>query len=329
MLHPAIKVLSAAVVAAALFTAVITVGSRTALGNDPFAPMVQTSQPQKKAKNEAQAPADDAAEQQQIKDDEKLLQDAKMAIDGKALVAQLRSLIPVAGDENKVVKLFQKLGSENFREREQAAKTLIEYGPLAIPILQRLMPSAPLEVRLRAENCLKALEARSPVALAAAVVRLLKVRAPAEAVTVLLEYAPYAPEADELLDTVYTLAITNGKVHPAIASALKDGLPTRRAIAAVLLGRFGNAEQRAQVAALLEDKDPGVRFRAAQGLVASGNRNALPALVQTLAQESEPLAEFAEEILIQVAGKSAPKDAFGSNSARTCRSWPNRRSIWR
>jgi HEAT repeat protein len=314
MLHPAIKMVSAPVVAAALVTTVIAVGLELALGNDPFARMVQTSQPQKKAKDEAQAPADDTAEQQ-IKDDEKLLQDAKLATNGKALVEQLRSWIPVAGDENKVAKLFQKLDSGNFKEREQAAKALVEYGPRAIPILQRLMPGAPLEVRLRAENCLKAVEARSPAALAAAAVRLLKVRAPAEAVTVLLEYAPYAPEADELLDTVYTLAISKGKVHPAIVSALKDELPTRRAIAAALLGRFGNAEQKTQVAALLHDKDPEVRFRAAHGLVASGNRSALPALVQTLAEGSQPLAEFAEEILIQVAGKNASKDTLDSDEA--------------
>jgi hypothetical protein len=255
---------------------------------------------------------------QQMHDDEKLLKDAKIATDAKGLLEYLRYLTPGPDDENRVGDLFKQLGSPKFQEREKATLDLIAAGPKIMPVLKRLVPGAPLEVRLRAERCLKALEAKSPAALAASAVRLIKVRAPAGAVPALLEFAPHAPDefvSDEILDAVFTLGVRKGNLDPALDAALKDVQPARRAIAAVLLGRFGNDKQRLLVGALLDDKDAEVRFRAAQGLVAKGERQALPILVEILQQASYDLAERAEEILTQVAGTTAPKVYLSAEAA--------------
>jgi hypothetical protein len=261
---------------------------------------------------------EDRAIQQQIQDDEKLLREAKVATDTKGLLEFLSRLTPAPDDEQKVVELFKQLGAGKFQEREKATTALIAVGPKVIPILKRLLPGAPLEVRMRAERCLKTLEAKSPAVLASATVRLLKVRVPAGAVTALLDFAPYAPDeyvAEELLDAVYTLGVRKGKLDPALDAALKDAQPARRAIAAVLLGRFGSDAQRKLVVALLEDKDVEVRFRAAQGLLAKGERGALPVLVEMLKQAPFGVAERAEEILVQVAGPTAPKVGLGTEEA--------------
>jgi hypothetical protein len=261
---------------------------------------------------------EDPSVAQQIRDDEKLLQEAKLGHDAKALLDLLRQMTPAAEDEKKIGELFGQLGAAKFQEREQATVALIAVGPKAIPILKRLLPGAALEVRMRAERCLKTLEAKSPAALTAAAVRLIKVRAPAAAVGALLEFVADAPDesvAEEILEAVYTLGVHKGKVDPALDAALRDANPPRRAIAAVLLGRYGNDEQRKLVRALLEDKDLEVRFRAAQGLLARGDRNTLPVLVEVLKQAPYDLAERAEEILLQVAGATAPKSALGSDEA--------------
>src|SRR5437879_221076 len=77
------------------------------------------------------------------------------------------------------------------------------------------------------------------------------------AVPVLLEFVAHAPDdavGEEVLDAVYALGVSKGKLHPAVTAALDDPAPGRRAVAAVLLGRFGDAAQRQAVVALLEDK---------------------------------------------------------------------------
>jgi hypothetical protein len=251
-------------------------------------------------------------------DDEKILQAAKVGTDGPALLAHLRSLSPTAEDEQKVGELFKQLGSSKFNEREKATADLTAMGPKVIPLLKEKLPGSTLEVRMRAERCIKVLEDKSPAAVASAAVRLLKVRKPGTAVSSLLDFVPYAPDeavAEEVLDAVYTLGVTNGKTDDAVANALKDAHPARRAIAAVLLGRFGNYGERKAVAALLTAKEPEVRYRAAQGLLGAGDRTALPVLVDSLKSDPFPLAERAEELLQQVAGKSAPKVSLTSDEA--------------
>jgi hypothetical protein len=261
---------------------------------------------------------EDKSALRQIQDDEKLLKDAKVSTETKDLLAFLRYLTPNADDEKTVLEQFKELSSTKFQEREKATVALIAAGPKIIPLLKRLVPGTALEVRMRVERCLKALEAKSPAALASAAVRLIKVRAPAGAVAGLLEFAPHAPDefvADEILDAVYTLGVRQGKVDAALDAALKDAQPARRAIAAVLLGRFGNDAQRLLVLALLNDKDAEVRFRAAQGLAAKGERTALPVLVEILKQAPYGLAERAEEMLLQAAGATAPKASLGTEEA--------------
>jgi hypothetical protein len=261
---------------------------------------------------------EDKSALQQIQDDEKLLKDAKVSTKTKDLLDFLRSLTPNAGDEKAVLAHCKELGSEKFQEREKATVALIAFGPKIIPLLKQSLPGTPLEVRMRIERCIKALEAKSPAVLASAGVRLVKVRAPTGAVAALLEFAPHAQDefvAEEILDAVYTLGAAKGKLDAALDTALKDAQPARRAIAAVLLGRFGNDGQRMFVVALLNDKDTEVRLRAAQGLLAKGERTALPVLVEILKQAPYGLAERAEEILVQAAGPTAPKAALGTEEA--------------
>jgi HEAT repeat protein len=255
---------------------------------------------------------------QQIKEDEATLKAAKIDTDGANLLKYLRSLVPTPEAEAKAKELFQKLGSENFKEREQATTDILGLGPKVVPVLKQMLPGSVLEVRMRAESCIKKLEDKSPASNTSAVIRLLKARRPEGTVAGLLEFSSYAPDegvVEDILDATYGVGLHHGKIDPALDKALASKSPAARAIAAVLLGRFGNDGQRKAVADLLDDKSPEVRFRAAQGLLAHGDRAMLPVMLDNLKSAPRPLAERAEEILMQIADKSAPKATLGTDDA--------------
>ncbi len=236
--------------------------------------------------------------------------------------------MPTAEDEKEIEALFRQLDSASFKERQRASTGLIALGPRMVPVVKRLMQSGPpLEVRRRAEACILAVQKKFSPALTAAAVRLVKVRKPAGASAALLEFAPFAPDdlvAEEVLDSLTTLGIVNKQVEPALVVALRDPQAKRREIAALLVGGFGTPAQRKIVAKLLDDKDLAVRFRAAQGLIGAGTRAALPVLVDSLRRGPEELAELAEDILLQLAGTTAPKIRFaaeGSNRDQCHQAW--------
>jgi hypothetical protein len=255
---------------------------------------------------------------QQVADDEKLLKAAKIDTDGAGLLHYLVSLTPTKDDVAKVGELFKLIDSDKFKEREQASADLTAMGPKVIPVLRGLIPGATLEVRMRAERCIKVLEEKSPAVMSAAAVRLLKARKPEGAVAALLKFAPHAADeavTEEILDAVYSLGVIKGKINPALVAALGDQAPAPRAIAAVLVSRFGTDDQRQAARDLLDDKNPEVRFRVAQGLLARGDRAMLPILVDSLHNAPRPVAERAEEMLMQIADKTAPKQSLGLDDA--------------
>src|SRR5207237_1024784 len=102
-----------------------------------------------------------------------------------------------------------------------------------------------------------------------------------------------------------------GLPDPLLEPALADLAPARRAAAALVLGRAGTRHQRALVHLLLDDPDPGVQLRAAQGLLLGRDRTAVPALIGLLAKAPMLIAEQAEDVLMELAGKTAPTVSVG------------------
>ena len=107
----------------------------------------------------------------------------------------------------------------------------------------------------------------------------------------------------------------------AVVAALKDRFVSRRGAAAVVVGRSGTPEQRAEVQSLLADADPRVRFRAAQGLLAGRDRAALPALVALVKDGPPDLAFQADELLSCALGPRVPHAPYGDDvmSRQACK----------
>src|SRR5262249_6779591 len=147
------------------------------------------------------------------------------------------------------------------------------------------------EVAKRVDACLKAIESSSRLGFA--VVRLLGRRAPEGAAAALLRFVPYA--ADEYLEetvwfTLVGLARKEGQIDKSFEAALQDRLGKRRAAAAFILARYGTARQQAAAAKLLEDAEPRVQLRTAQGLLGAKDKRALPTLIAVLGAEDLALA---------------------------------------
>jgi HEAT repeat protein len=252
-------------------------------------------------------------------EDRPLLRNAGFATDTAALLRFLHIHSRADIRPERIRELVRLLGSDDFDEREKASEELAAIGPPAlVPLRKAVGRRADPEVVRRARTCLKAIERRDRPALCLAAVRLLVKRRPARAAAALLRYLPSA--ADETAEEgvvrgLADLAGKSGKVDPVFLSALKDTAPARRAIAACLVGRVGNAGQRAAVRRLLKDDSPLVRLRAAQGLLAGQDRAALPVLATLLDQPDTAIAWQAEELLRWAAGESAPDAVVGAGAA--------------
>lgn len=236
--------------------------------------------------------------------DAQTLRAAKVAIDGPRLLDFFRRQIPTLAKQKRLQKLIDDLGSDHFEVRERASEALVHLGPAALFALRRAANSTDLEVRLRALRCIESLHADLTVATAAA--RMLRrVRLPDETLTVLLAYLPYTPNIDieeELLTTLVVVGVEHGRARPAILASLTDKEPSRRAAAALIVGRLGTEEQKRRVHALLTDLAPEVRLRAAQGLLATGEKQAIPVLLALLDRHCSQWPDEADFLLELAAG---------------------------
>jgi HEAT repeat protein len=252
----------------------------------------------------------------QIAEDEQLLQAAKVGVTPQALLEYLRQQTVKADERQQFALLIKKLDDRSYQKREKAMVEVIGVGPKALPVLRRGLQGATLEMRLRLERCIQALEKDSAAQTAGAVVRLIKVRRPAGACAVLFSYVASAPDEnveEEVIDALASLGVRDSTVDPLFEAALSDPLPAKRGAGALLLGRAGSRHQRALVHLLLDDPHPTVRLRAAQGLLLGRDRSAIPALIALLAKAPLAVAEQAEDTLVELAGKTAPSASLGDD----------------
>lgn len=254
--------------------------------------------------------------------DEEFLVDAKVAVDGKSLIQFLETHSPTDLDPQNVEPLIRNLAAPSFENREKATKDLLRMGLPALAPLREALRQQDAELIRRAEQCVAKLERDPTWRFYPPVVRLLVKRKAEGATEALLRFLPYAVGEDlqeEIWYGLDALALKDGAVRPALIAALKDASPVRRAVAACILGRLGDARQKDMVRKLLADPNPIVRLRAAQGLLAAKEKTGIPVLVDLLTAPSVEIAWQAEELLRWVAGEGAPDTVVGAKNGLGCR----------
>ena len=272
----------------------------------------------------ADGPADST-----LQEDERLVRDAKVPADAAGLMAFLRKRTLSADDRQAMAQLVRQLGSKSFRQRRSASEKLAAWGPPALTFLMPARLSDDLEVARRAVSCINEINKGPGPNLPAAAARLLARRKPPEAIPVLLDYLPYADDEsvrEAVLDSLLSLAADKTRLEP-LRPALRDPLPLKRAAAGFVLGRSADKDQRAAVKKLLADKDEVVRLRAAQGLLAGNDKDAVPVLIRLLASAPPELNWQVEEQLLRIAGENGPA-APAANDPRERQLYRERWEKW-
>src|SRR5437868_2309635 len=95
-----------------------------------------------------------SADDEQIAQDEKLLKDHKVAVDGPGLLKFFQARTLNAEEEKRIRTLIGKLGDDDFDEREKAARELVDRGEAALRFLREALKDPDLETCRRADQCI-------------------------------------------------------------------------------------------------------------------------------------------------------------------------------
>jgi HEAT repeat protein len=253
--------------------------------------------------------------------DEKLLRHHKVPADGPGLLDFFRKQTARAISEDRIKALIEQLGDDSFEKREEATRELIRLGNRARRFLKEALRHTDLEIRSRAERCLREVEKDGGVGVTvnAAAVRVLARLRPDGAVAVLLDYLPAVQDesvAGEVREALTRLAVAGGKASPVLVNALKDRSPTRRTAAALALCRAKASDQMPAVRKLLADPDAKVRLSVALALVALRERAAMPVLIALMDQPPTPELGRVEDLLFRLAGEKSPVLAGADEASR-------------
>jgi HEAT repeat protein len=229
--------------------------------------------------------------------------------DDNRLLDEVRKRTVTEALRQKCEDLIRQLGDSDFAIREKAQAEVKAMGSLIVPLLRHATKNPDLEIRNRARDCLSLMERDKNLPLAPITPRLIALRKPAGAAETLLAFVPYADDETALPEVqlaLNTVAFKNGKLDPALLRALNDPQGARRAAAAEALCLGGDRTQLPAIRKMLTDSEPAVRLKVALALAGTGQRDAVPPLIDLLGQLPIADAEPAEEYLQRLAGDNAP-----------------------
>lgn len=240
---------------------------------------------------------------------ERALRKAGIATQGNGLLTYLREHTLTEAKRQRLANKVRALGSAEYTEREKAGRELVELGRTALPYLRPAVNDPDLEISRRARRCIEQIQRSPNPSLPVLAALLIKVRPPAGAVPVLLDYLPSIEEEsleETWLELLRAIGWREGRADPALVAALTDKRPRYRVAAAHVLGRGSDAAARRQVAPLLRDTDARVRFEAAAALARFGNKKAIAVLLSFLSEGSFSLACRSEYLLRLLAEEKGP-----------------------
>ncbi len=229
--------------------------------------------------------------------------------DDNRLLDEVRKRTVTEALRQKCEDLIRQLGDSDFAVREKAQAEVKAMGSLIVPLLRHATKNPDLEIRNRARDCLSAMERDKNLPLPPITPRLIALRKPAGAAETLLAFVPYADDETALPEVqlaLNTVAFKNGKPDPAVVRALNDPQGARRAAAAEALCLGGDRTHLPDIRKMLTDSEPAVRLKVALALAGTGQRDAVPTLIDLLGQLPIADAEPAEEYLQRLAGDHAP-----------------------
>ena len=184
------------------------------------------------------------------KSDADVLKAVNLKTDAASLLDYLRKQTHPEADAKQMDALIRDLGDDLFQTREAAYAKIVTLGKTALVALKEAADASPdFEVKHRAADLRKMLEAKVEPAIQIATVRLLAKMKPAGTVETLLNFLPCAPDSsvtEEVCKALDATAVVNGQLEPVVASSLDDAKPIRRAAAAqaIIVAKVGDRPRR-------------------------------------------------------------------------------------
>lgn len=264
-------------------------------------------------------------EKKQAEADKKALDGAGLKSDDPAaLIKYLKTRTLNDTDMGKITTLIDKMNADApFEERIAAQDELLKIGGQAVDVLKKkAKESGDPEVQYRAKDTLRKIQQDKQFGaeVTAAVVRALGKVKSEEAATALFAFLPLADGAQlvELIQEAVTAnAGKDGKPVKVLVDALADADPVKRQVAAVALVSGGTAEQRVRfkdvypkvIALAKEDKNNALRFAVTKALLLNcREKEAVGVLIDLMPAMTRGQSWQAEDLLLQLAGKDAPKE---------------------
>ncbi|MFL5240922.1 MAG: HEAT repeat domain-containing protein [Gemmataceae bacterium] len=236
--------------------------------------------------------------------------------DGPGLLATLRKQTPSDTQREEIVALIRQLNEEG-ETRQKAIEQLTAFGPVAYSLVRQ---AARPEEKTKnvAALVFKNLEKKESLPNVVDLARLLRVRRPSGAIEALLAYLPAAEEeaVDEVCSTLASLGVADGKPDGALVRALSDKVGARRAGAAVALVRARVKDSMPAIQKLLQDPEPSVRLQVASALIPQGQKEAVPVLIELIAQLPVNKGWEAENLLYRLAEDKPPTTMLSDDASR-------------
>lgn len=260
--------------------------------------------------------------------DDQILKNVHLDTTGPALLAFFRQRVTPHVAAERLARLTKHLRETDEAIHGKAMAELVGLGPLAVPALRQTVNQADNEETLtRARKCLQAIEGASGSAVAQSAVRLLASRRPEDAVEALLNYLPFADDdtvVQEIETALLAIGLRDGKPESALMRVLTDSTPIRRSLAARVLCQIGGSTGRKAVRFLLKDAKPSVRMQAALSLTDLHDAEAVPVLIDLVAELPLEERKRVEEYLTELAGEWAVHTPQGGDAV----SRRLRRELW-
>lgn len=236
--------------------------------------------------------------------DIQLLQDSKIPTDGPGLFDFFKKRSQ--RDENKIKQLIRQLGDDDFERREQASQALVAIGAPAKTLLTQAKTNDDVEIARRAEECLVRIDQGATEQVLAAAIRHLAQQKQPGTAGLFLDYllvGEFESLNEEVRKQLPRVAILQGKADPTLVAALADPSPVKRGAAGAALARAGATDQQDAIRKLLTDPDPSVRYRLGLALIGRRDRDAVPTLIDLLAEPNLASRErsLLEDLLYRLA----------------------------
>ena len=239
-----------------------------------------------------------------------LLAQAQIGRDPVSLIRYLRKRTPDAAKLERIAFLIRQLGEKRFVLRGRASDELNAIGAPAEKALEAALSDPDAERADRANRCLQTIRENSETSTIIAAMQILSYSASQEAVGAIFTYLPFANDPailDAARESLLRLGMKDLKAINEIATWSSDREGIRRSIAGSLLGRSSDPHQQEIARHLLEDPDPWVRLRTAEGMLYRGHETAIPIIIASLDPGDSDRSWAAQSLLAALFGNSFPQ----------------------